>query len=252
MLIAGALALALVTGSAAQEQGRQGQGQRGRGQGQGQGQNQAQRRQGPPTLEALQQAVTRLEAGRIARPKSYETMTPDQQNYLKGILDGPRGAVSGPLSVMMVSPNLGDLFQRAVAYSRFSGQEGFSSVPPKYNELGIVMLARHWTAQYIWNAHARYAVTVGVPQDVVDSIRVGKRPAKMEPDIETIYNFVDEMLTKRKSSDANFQAAKKVLGGDKGIVDLVGTLGLYQVSSMMVVVDELVPANQQSALPPLN
>lgn len=245
MLIAGAMVLALMSGSAAQEQGQ-------RGRGQGQGQNQARRSGEPPTLEAMQQAVARLEAGRIARPKSYDTMTPDQQNYVKGILTGPRGAISGPLSVMMVSPNMGNLLQQSLAYSRFAGQEGFSSVIPKYNELGIIMVARHWTAQYIWNAHARYAVTVGVPQEVVDSIRAGKRPTRMEPDIETIYNFVDEMLTRRKSSDANFQATKKLLGGDKGVVDLVGTLGLYQISSMMVVVDELVPANQQSALPPLN
>ena len=29
-----------------------------------------------------------------------------------------------------------------------------------------------------------------------------------------------------------------MLGGDRGVVDLVGTMGLYQVSSMMVALDE--------------
>jgi len=29
-----------------------------------------------------------------------------------------------------------------------------------------------------------------------------------------------------------------VLGGDRGIVDLVGTMGLYQISSMMVALDK--------------
>jgi len=29
-----------------------------------------------------------------------------------------------------------------------------------------------------------------------------------------------------------------VLGGDRGVVDLVGTMGLYQISSMMVALDQ--------------
>jgi hypothetical protein len=33
-----------------------------------------------------------------------------------------------------VSPALGDLTQKAMAYSRFAGRDGFSSVPPKLNE----------------------------------------------------------------------------------------------------------------------
>jgi hypothetical protein len=33
-------------------------------------------------------------------------------------------------------------------------------------------------------------------------------------------------------------AAKQVLGGDRGVVDLVGTMGLYQISSMMVSLDQ--------------
>jgi hypothetical protein len=38
-------------------------------------------------------------------------------------------------------------------------------------------------------------------------------------------------------SDTTFQAAKSVLGGDRGLVDLIGTLGAYQVVAMMMVVD---------------
>jgi hypothetical protein len=33
------------------------------------------------------------------------------------------------------------------------------------------------------------------------------------------------------------QAAKNVLGGDRAVVDLVGTMSLYQISSMMVALD---------------
>ena len=65
----------------------------------------------------------------------------------------------------------------------------------------------------------------------------------MEKDVEVIYDFANEFISKRKLSDAAVNAAKQVLGGDRGVVDLVGTMGLYQISSMMVALD-------QTPLPP--
>jgi len=207
----------------------------------------------PPTLEQMQRAVSRLRGGRIERPRSYDALTPEQKSYVSGILSGPRGDISGPLSVMLVSPGLGDVTQRAMAFARFSGRDGFSSVTPKYSELGILMVARLWTSEYVWNAHHRYAVSVGLPAEVVEAIRVGKRPASMDKDVEAVYNFVNEFLRTKKVSDATFQTAKAVLGGDRGVVDLTGTMGLYQISSMMVVLDQTPLAEgTKPLLPPLD
>lgn len=207
----------------------------------------------PPTLEQMQRAVSRLRGGRIQRPTSYEALTPEQKRYVNGILSGPRGDISGPLSVMLVSPDLGDVTQRAMAFARFSGREGYSSVTPKYSELGILMVARLWTSEYVWNAHHRYAVSVGLPTEVVEAIRLGKRPANMDKDVEAVYNFANEFLTTRKVSDATFQAAKTALGGDRAVVDLTGTMGLYQISSMLVVLDQTPLAEgAKPLLPPLN
>jgi 4-carboxymuconolactone decarboxylase len=191
-----------------------------------------------PTVEQMRAAVARLRGNRIAVPTDYDTLSPEQQAYVRSILSGPRSDISGPLAVMMVSPGLGDLSQKAMAYARFAGRDGFASVPPKLNELAILMVARLWSANYVWNAHHNYAVKMGLPQDVVDAILAGRRPAKMEPDVEAVYDFASEFLTTRRASDATLQAAKKVLGGDRGIVDLVGTMGLYQITSMMVALDQ--------------
>ena len=190
-----------------------------------------------PTPEQLRQAVSRLRGNRIAVPTNYDALTPEQQAYVRSILTGPRADITGPLAVMMVSPGLGDLSQKAMAYARFAGREGFSSVPPKLNELAILMVAKLWSANYVWNAHHNYAVQVGLSRDVVDAILAGRRPARMEADVEAVYDFADQFLTTRSVSDAVLQEAKKVLGGDRGVVDLVGTMGLYQISSMMVALD---------------
>jgi len=188
--------------------------------------------------DTLRQTVKRLRGNRIETPNDWEKLTPQQKKYVESILSGPRGDITGPLGVMMVSPELGDLAQKAIAYSRFAGREGFSSVPPKLNELAILIVAKHWSAEYVWNAHHTAAERLGIPSEVVEAIRTGKRPAAMEKDVEVIYNFASDFITKREVSDPTLQAAKNVLGGDRGVVDLVGTMGLYQISSMMVALDQ--------------
>jgi 4-carboxymuconolactone decarboxylase len=81
-------------------------------------------------------------------------------------------------------------------------------------------------------------VRLGIPPEVVEAVRTGKRPAAMEKDVEAVYNFATEFISKREVSDATFQSTRSVLGGDRGVVDLVGTMGLYQISSMMVALDQ--------------
>jgi len=190
-----------------------------------------------PTLAELRAAVDTLPPGRVERPTSYDALTPDQQRYVQGILTGPRNGISGPLVAMLPSPGLGELAQRTMAYARFAGTEGFSSVPPKLNELAVIMAAQAWSSTYVWNAHAGYSVRVGLTPAVVEAIRVGRRPEVMEPDVEAVYTFVSELLTARRVSDAVFEAARAALGGDRGIIDLVGTLAIYQMSAMLTVVD---------------
>jgi 4-carboxymuconolactone decarboxylase len=191
-----------------------------------------------PTIEQKRTAVSGLRGNRIETPNNWDKLTPQQKKYVESILSGPRSDISGPLGVMMVTPELGELAQKALAYSRFAGREGFSSVPPKLNEVAILVVAKHWSAEYVWNAHHNAAVRLGVPAEVVESIRTGKRPAAMEKDVEAVYNFAAEFMAKRQVSDAVLQAARNVLGGDRGVVDLVGTMGLYQISSMMVALDQ--------------
>ncbi|HYR83779.1 MAG TPA: carboxymuconolactone decarboxylase family protein [Terriglobia bacterium] len=200
-------------------------------------------REAPPATEQLRQTVSRLRGNRIDTPNDWDKLTPQQKKYVESILSGPRSDISGPLGVMMVTPELGDLVQKAVTYARFAGREGFSSVPPKLNELAILVVARHWSAEYVWSAHHTAAVRFGLPAEVVEGIRTGKRAEAMERDVEAVYNFATEFITKRDVTNTTLQAARNVLGGDRGVVDLVGTMSLYQISSMMAALD-------QTPLPP--
>jgi 4-carboxymuconolactone decarboxylase len=203
-----------------------------------------------PTLEQMRKAVSDLHGGRIPRPASYDAMTAEQKAFVKSVLSGPRPDISGSLGVMMASPVFADLAQKTIAYARFAGRDGYSVVPPKLSELAIIMGAKAWNAHYAWYVHRRAAERVGLPEAVITAVRDGRRPAQMTQDVAAVYDFCSELLTKKRVSDATLQAARSVLGGDRGIVDLVGTLGAYQLVAMMMVVDEFpLPQGVTSELP---
>lgn len=198
----------------------------------------------PPTPEQLRQAVASLRGDRIWRPTSYDELNPEQKAFVNSILSGPRRGIDGALGIMMVSPVLGDLAQKAIAYARFN-----PTVPPKLNELAILIGARAWSAQYAWYVHHRAALSAGLPADVIDAIQAGQRPTTMSADVEAVYNFSTELLTTKQVSDATLRAAKATLGGDKGVIDLVGTLGFYQFVAMLMNVDRLpLPPNVKAEL----
>jgi 4-carboxymuconolactone decarboxylase len=80
---------------------------------------------------------------------------------------------------------------------------------------------------------------------IVDAIKTGVRPTGMAPDLDAAYNLVDELLTTHQVSDARYQAAKEKFG-EKGIVDMLATIGWYTFVSMNLNVDRYPLANGAS------
>lgn len=165
------------------------------------------------------------------KPLTAAEMTPEQQAMADAVLAGPRASLNGPFNVMLRSPDLGDRLQKVGEYVRFK-----TSIPPRLNELAILVTARAWTAQYEWYAHQQYALKAGLPPAIVEEIAAGKRPSKMESDEETVYNFTRELIDTKQVSDVTFNAVKDKFG-ERGIVDLVGLIGYYHTVSMLLNVD---------------
>lgn len=170
-------------------------------------------------------------AGDRFKPLTYDQMTPAQKTMIENLLAGERRGTGGPFNVLLRSPEIGDLVQKLGAGVRFH-----SSLPPKLKELGIIITARYWTAQFEWNAHKRAALNAGLSPAIVDAIAAGKRPPSMQPDEEAVYNFGTELLRTKQVSDATFEAATKAVG-ERGVVDLISVMGYYQLVSMLLNVD---------------
>ncbi len=59
----------------------------------------------------------------------------------------------------------------------------------------------------------------------------------MQMDEEAVYNFATELLETKQVRDATFKAAVDRFG-EKGVVDIIGVMGYYQIVSMLLNVDE--------------
>src|SRR5256712_12300759 len=180
------------------------------------------------------------------KPLKWDEMTPAQKTMMEHLFAGERRGAGGPFNVLLRSPEMGDLAQQFGASMRFH-----SSLPKKLNGMAIIITARHWTAQYEWNAHRTAAAQAGLKESIIQEIAAGKRPAAMDADETILYNFATELLNTKQVSDPVFKATKDKFG-ERGVVDLISVMGYYQLVSMLLNVDRYpLPAGAKPELQPL-
>jgi 4-carboxymuconolactone decarboxylase len=172
-------------------------------------------------------------------------MTPPQKALTNLLVSGKlEGGTSGPLNILLRSPELGEGILRYGAYERFH-----TPLPIKLNELAALITIRQWTAQFPWYAHHRAAKQAGLSEAVIGAIAEGTPPVGLQPDEQAVYNFCTELLRTTQMSDATFNAAKQQLG-ERGVVEVMGVIGYYQTISMLLNTDRYPPPDGQA--PELN
>ena len=165
------------------------------------------------------------------KPLSLDEMTPAQRRIAERITAGPRGSLQGPFHPMLRSPALADVWEPVGAYVRFR-----SMLPEPLKELAILLTARHWTSQFEWWAHRRLALAAGLAEPICDAIAAGQRPPAMSADETAIYEFCTAVLVRHEVGDAAFAAVRDRFG-ERGVVELIATMGHYCLVSMILNVD---------------
>jgi 4-carboxymuconolactone decarboxylase len=105
-------------------------------------------------------------------------------------------------------------------------------------EMGIIVIAKHWNADYVLQSHIKTAREVGVPNDVVDAIVAGKDPKLTDPHERAVHEFAVALASGRKLSDDEFAAIDKVIGRD-GIAEVLVLLGYYTSVALAMKVHEV-------------
>lgn len=152
----------------------------------------------------------------------------EQREVAGRITAGPRGEVRGPFIPLLHNAKAADAVQAMGGFLRFDG-----TLRADVREMVILVIARHWSAQYEWFAHHRIALDVGLAQSICDAIEGRTRPVFGDSLLEVVYDFVVELHETHTVGESTFAAAKDALG-EAGVVELVVLCGHYNTVSMVL------------------
>ncbi len=172
-----------------------------------------------------------------------DQLSPEQKAYVENLQKPPRNNTTAlknpPFKVYMRSPELANKLEAVSDYVRWG-----TGLQPRLTQLAIMITARQWSSQWIWRGHYRAAVRGGLDASVGADIAAGKRPEKMKEDETILYNYATEMYRDKAVSDATYAAAVKQFG-EKGLIDLVATMGYYDTVAMTLITAKAVAPKEE-------
>lgn len=161
--------------------------------------------------------------------------SPRQQDIHDQIAFGPRGGVRGPLAVWLHRPELAARAQDLGRYCRYD-----TTLDPRLSELAILVTGRVFGSEYEWQVHKDHALKAGLAPDLIEAIRMNRRPEFSDPEEEITHDVARAALETRDVDDALYARAADILGEER-LVDLVGLLGYYTLISLTINVFRIPP-----------
>src|SRR6202042_2882377 len=178
-------------------------------------------------------------------PMKADQLNPEQKKWADLISAPPRNAkfVNPPYRAYIYNPDLANRLTAMSEYLRWN-----TSLPPRLSELAILITARQWTAQYEWFAHYPLALKGGLDPKVADAIAAGNHPDNMRDDEAALYDLAMALYRNKKVTDPVYQAALDKFG-ERGIMDIIGIIGYYDITSMTLITMQAGAPND--SVPPL-
>jgi 4-carboxymuconolactone decarboxylase len=173
-------------------------------------------------------SMTGPQGTRRFAPLAADAMTPEQHAMARALTEGPRGGVRGPFHALMRNPVLADRVRQLGDSVRFE-----NTLPPALREFVILIVARHWSAQYEWHAHSTLAAGLGVARATIDAIGRGHTPAQMSDEQALLHAFCTEALRDKDISDDTYAAAL-LRFGETTLLDVLCTVGYFGFVSVIL------------------
>jgi alkylhydroperoxidase family enzyme len=121
--------------------------------------------------------------------------------------------VRGPFAIWLRNPKLAD------AADKFGTTLRNGDLDQRLFEIMVLVVARHWSAQYEWFAHERHARECGISPDVIEAIRHRRKPTFERDDERLVYELVTEMNETRTLSQTPRPGCRRV--GLDHVIELV-------------------------------
>src|SRR3989454_4106328 len=136
-----------------------------------------------------------------------------------------RGALQGPFTMFLHSPELAGRLAHLGAYVRFEG-----SLDMRVRVLAAMTVAREYEALYVWGAQTGGARKLNVPETTINAIRENHSRG-LPPEDAQIVEFTRLLLRKHRLDDATRDAMVKRFGHDQ-FIQLTGAICYYTLLSM--------------------
>jgi 4-carboxymuconolactone decarboxylase len=161
-----------------------------------------------------------------------EKLTAEQKTVFDQLVAG-RGRILGPYKIWIHSPTVASGMEHIGTFLNKR-----SSLTSREVEIGILVIAQHWDADYVRTAHIREGKRVGLTQEQIDAILSGKEPALADAHERGVYRFAAALIGGTKLSDAEFAEVEQALGRE-GIAEVLVLLGYYTSVALGMKVHEV-------------
>jgi 4-carboxymuconolactone decarboxylase len=143
-------------------------------------------------------------------------------------LTNPDGSIVGPFGAYLRAPAVGACLSQLGEVLRFD-----TTLPRNLLELAVITVARHWSAQFEWYAHARFALDAGVAPEVVTAIAERRDPAFADPAEAVVHRFTRRLLEEHRVDDETYREVVLRLG-ETQVVELTALVGFYGLISAVL------------------
>jgi 4-carboxymuconolactone decarboxylase len=161
-----------------------------------------------------------------------EKLTPEQATIFEQLTAG-RGRILGPYKIWIHSPAVASGMEQLGTFLNKR-----ASLSKREVEIGILVIAQHWQADYVRQAHIREGKAAGLPQETIDAILAGADPKLADAHERAVHRFAAALVNGTKLSDAEFAAIETAIGR-AGIAEVLSLLGYYTAVSMAMKVHEV-------------
>jgi 4-carboxymuconolactone decarboxylase len=149
-----------------------------------------------------------------------------QQAMYRSIEQGPRGRVMINLRAWLHNMDFLDV---AEPFGLYLTQR--APLTKRQKEILVLVHANFWDAKFEWDAHVKHALKAGITREQIDAIEQRRTPHFGDPVEDLTYELVVALHTVRHIDDALHDRCMKVFG-HKGVIDLIGLIGLYTMIAM--------------------
>jgi 4-carboxymuconolactone decarboxylase len=155
-----------------------------------------------------------------------DAMTPEQAVAAQRLTKGPRGRIPTPYKVWLHSPHLAQYMERLGTFLSHD-----SSLSTREIEIAVLVIARHWGADYVLHNHAREAKDAGISAETVEAILEGREPHWASSRDTAVYKIVKAADSGATLSEADFSFVLTHLGR-ASIAEIVALLGYFTAVSL--------------------